>query len=115
VETARLLGRFLEQLGHQVTLAGDAGTALQLAAQRNFDILVSDIGLPDMTGYDLMRQIKGHFGIPGVALTGYGMDDDLQRSHEAGFADHIVKPVDAAQLEVVMCRVVARGNGNGGG
>jgi PAS domain S-box-containing protein len=114
VETARLLGKLLEQFGHAVALAGDAKTALDLADKNPYDILVSDIGLPDANGYDLMKQIKSRFGLPGVALTGYGMDEDLQRSHEAGFADHVVKPVDAIQLEAVLCRVVNRTNGNSG-
>jgi len=100
----------LERCGHTVVLAGDVRSALELAAKEEFDILVSDIGLPDATGYELMKQVKARHGIPGIALTGYGMDDDLAHSREAGFEDHVVKPVDAVQLEQVICRI-ARSNG----
>ena len=104
-ETARLLSRLLECSGHVVTTAGDVNSALRLAKEGRFDVVVSDIGLPDGTGYDLMRQIRQECPIPGVALTGYGMDDDLQKSTEAGFADHVLKPVDAHQLEAILSRV----------
>jgi CheY-like chemotaxis protein len=62
-------------------------------------VIVSDIGLPDKTGYDLMREIKSRYPTKGIAMSGYGMDEDLRRSREAGFSDHIVKPANAAQLE----------------
>jgi len=104
-ETARLLSRLLECSGHSVTTAGDVESALRLAREGQFDVVVSDIGLPDGTGYDLMRQIRDEHRIPGVALTGYGMDDDVQKSIEAGFADHVLKPIDSLQLEAVLSRV----------
>jgi CheY-like chemotaxis protein len=104
-ETARLLSRLLECSGHAVTTAGNVASALNLARQGRFDVVVSDIGLPDGTGYELMKRIQQECPIPGVALTGYGMDDDLQRSSEAGFADHILKPIDAHQLEAVLSKV----------
>ena len=104
-ETARLLSRLLQTSGHSVSTAGDVETAMRLAKEGQFDVVVSDIGLPDGTGYDLMKRIKNECRIPGVALTGYGMDDDLQKSTEAGFADHVLKPVDAQKLETVLWRV----------
>ena len=104
-ETARLLSRLLEYSGHAVTTAGNVASALRLAREGGFDIVVSDIGLPDGTGYDLMKQIQQECPVPGVALTGYGTDDDLQKSTEAGFADHILKPIDAHQLEAVLSKV----------
>src|SRR5258706_6787587 len=104
-ETARLLSRLLECSGHAVTTAGNVESALRLAKEGRFDVVVSDIGLPDGTGYELMKRIQQECPIPGVALTGYGMDDDLQRSTEAGFADHILKPIDARQLEAVLSKV----------
>jgi PAS domain S-box-containing protein len=105
VETALLLKAILENSGHRVAVAGDVMSAIGHAESMPFDIIVSDIGLPDGTGYDLMRRIHQRYRIPGVALSGYGMDDDLQQSREAGFADHIIKPVDVHQLESVMYRV----------
>jgi CheY-like chemotaxis protein len=104
-ETARLLSRLLECSGHAVTTAGNVESALHLAREGRFDVVVSDIGLPDGTGYELMKRIQQECPIPGVALTGYGMDDDLQRSTEAGFADHILKPIDAQHLEAVLSKV----------
>src|SRR3989440_6506136 len=107
-EAARLLSRLLECSGHAVTTAGNVESALRLAREGRFDVIVSDIGLPDGTGYDLMKRIQQECPIPGVALTGYGMHDDLQKSTEAGFADHILKPIDAHQLEAVLSRVARK-------
>ena len=85
--------------------AHSVSSALHLAAAEPFDVLVSDIGLPDATGYELMEQIKDRYGIKGIALSGYGMDDDMHKSREAGFVEHIVKPVNITQLEAVIQRV----------
>jgi CheY-like chemotaxis protein len=79
--------------------------ALRLAATEAFDIVVSDLGLPDGTGYDLMKQIRDRHGIKGVALSGYGMEEDVRRSREAGFLEHIVKPVNVSQLVTVLQRI----------
>jgi hypothetical protein len=69
-------------------------------------------GNPDATGYELMEQIRDRYGIKGIALSGYGMDDDMRESREAGFVDHIVKPVNFAQPEAVIRRVTsAEANG----
>lgn len=105
-DTASVLTRLLKGSGYQVRTAHTVASALRFAASEPFDVLVSDIGLPDATGYELMVQIRDRYGIKGVALSGYGMDDDLRKSREAGFADHIVKPVNMAQLEAVIRRVV---------
>jgi len=82
-------------------------SALQLVATSPFDLILSDIGLPDGTGHELMQQVAQKYQIPGVALTGYGMEDDLNRSRDVGFAAHVVKPVDIAQLQSVIERVSA--------
>jgi CheY-like chemotaxis protein len=104
-ETAVLLGRLLKHSGHVVKTARDVASALNLAATEAFDVLISDIGLPDGTGYELMRQISSQYGIKGVALTGYGTEDDLRLSVESGFAGHVIKPVDIARLESMIARV----------
>jgi PAS domain S-box-containing protein len=103
-DTATVLARLLARCGHTVTTVSNAAAALELAAKEKFDVLVSDIGLPDATGYDLMRQIAARFPIKGIAMSGYGMDEDLRKSREAGFSDHIVKPVNLAQLEQAIHR-----------
>ncbi len=75
---------------------------------RRFDVMVSDIGLPDATGYELMRQAKDRYGIAGIALSGYGMEEDVRKSKEAGFCEHLVKPVHIPQLLEMLRRVTQR-------
>jgi signal transduction histidine kinase/CheY-like chemotaxis protein len=104
-DTARTLARLLTGSGYDVKTADNVASALQLAAAERFDILISDIGLPDATGYELMEQIRDRYGIKGIALSGYGMDDDMRKSREAGFVEHIVKPVNLVQLQAVIQRV----------
>jgi CheY-like chemotaxis protein len=70
--------------------------------------MVSDIGLPDATGYELMRQAKARHGVTGIALSGYGMEEDIRKSKEAGFSEHLVKPIDIPQLLEMMRRVTGR-------
>ena len=105
-DTVRALSRLLDRSGFQVRTANSVASALQLAASEPFDIVLSDIGLPDGTGYELMEQIRDRYGIKGIALSGYGMEEDIRRSREAGFIEHVVKPVDLVYLQSVMRRVV---------
>jgi PAS domain S-box-containing protein len=104
-DTAQVLARLLGASGYAVKTAHTATAALQLASKEPFDVIVSDIGLPDATGYELMREIKDRYSIKGIAMSGYGMDEDLRKSREAGFSDHIVKPANVAQLERAIRRV----------
>ena len=104
-DTARTLARCLAISGFVVQAAGSVAAALALAAAAPFDVLVSDIGLPDATGYDLMREIDNKYGIKGIALSGYGMEEDLRKSRESGFVEHLVKPVNMAQLEAALRRL----------
>jgi CheY-like chemotaxis protein len=78
------------------------GSARERAARAEFDILVSDLGLPDGHGCDLMRELHHRYGLPGVAFSGYGMEDDVRRSLEAGFSAHLTKPVDFLRLKEAM-------------
>ena len=104
-DTARTLARLLTGSGYDVKTADSVASALQLAAAAPFDILISDIGLPDATGYELMEQIRDRYGIKGIALSGYGMDDDMRKSRDAGFVEHIVKPINLGQLQAIIQRV----------
>jgi len=104
-DTAYMLARLLKARCYDVKTAGTVAAALSLAASEPFDILVSDLGLPDGTGYELMEQIREHYGIRGIALSGFGMEEDQRRSREAGFTQHIVKPINVEQLEQVIRRV----------
>ena len=72
-----------------------------------YDLVVSDIGLPDGTGLDLMRSIRLLHDVPGIALTGYGMEDDIRKSREAGFTAHPTKPLDFAKLDAMIRKVSA--------
>jgi CheY-like chemotaxis protein len=105
-DTTRTLSLLLRASGYQVETAATVASALELAAAKSFDIMVSDIGLPDATGYELMEQIRSLYGIKGIALTGHGMDDDLRQSRESGFAAHVLKPVDVEELEKIMARLL---------
>jgi len=101
-DTREVLAKLLRASNYAVKTASSVKAALQLADAERFDIVVSDLGLPDGTGYDLMQQLRDHHGIKGIALSGYGMEEDQQRSREAGFVDHLVKPVDVGQLKAVI-------------
>jgi len=114
VDTARVMQRLLKRFGHEPTVVGTVAAALAALRSQAFDLLISDIGLPDGSGYDLMRQSTGHRP-PAIALSGFGMDDDLTRSKQAGFAVHLTKPVDARLLELTILRVVGRETVAGGG
>jgi len=73
-----------------------------MASGGHFDVLISDIGLPDGNGYDLMVQFKQKFGGKGIALTGYGTEQDVNRSREAGFTTHLTKPIRIEALETAL-------------
>ena len=91
-----------------MTTAATIATALEAFDAAEFDLIVSDIGLPDGTGLDLIRQAVARRGpIPAIALTGYGMEDDIARSRQAGFATHMTKPIDFTRLEAVIREVAA--------
>ena len=83
------MARLLRGLGHEVATAGTIAEASEAADARPFDLIVSDIGLPDGSGLDLMRRVVARRGpVPAIALTGYGMEEDVRRSREAGFTAH---------------------------
>ncbi|HEX5759651.1 MAG TPA: ATP-binding protein [Thermoanaerobaculia bacterium] len=108
-DTAEALAELLRGLGHRVTTAASVERALAAAAtaarQGNgggIDLVVSDLGLPDGSGYDLMRELAARYGLRGIALSGYGMEEDVRQSREAGFERHLTKPVDLRSLEAAI-------------
>lgn len=107
-DTARILHRLLERGGYAVETANDVAGALALAASTRFDVLVSDLGLPDASGVELMQRLRSQSAIKGIAMTGYGMEEDLRESRLAGFEEHLVKPVDLPQLQRAIARVLNR-------
>ena len=97
--TLAVLTRLLTRAGHTVFPCNSIASALATAATNRFTAVVSDLGLPDGTGHQLMTQLRAERPeLRGIALSGYGMEEDLQRSREAGFVRHLVKPVDFDQL-----------------
>ncbi|HEX2973961.1 MAG TPA: PAS domain S-box protein, partial [Tepidisphaeraceae bacterium] len=104
-DTARILSRLLASEGHAVRHAGDVATAMKLAREEEFDVLLSDLGLPDGSGHDLMRQlIASGKHLPGIALSGFGMASDVKQSREAGFLEHVTKPVNFETLSAALNR-----------
>ena len=97
-DTSRAMKRLLEKLGYEVRVANSVQSALGAADAACFDLLISDIGLPDGSGLDLMRELLGRRPMKGIALSGYNMEEDIRRSKEAGFAEHLTKPVDFGAL-----------------
>jgi CheY-like chemotaxis protein len=98
-DTLRSMQLLLTRLGYHVLAAENMTEALRIADQQEFDILLSDIGLPDGSGLELIRRIHETRSVPALALSGFGMDEDLQRSRDAGFSDHLTKPVSLDRLQ----------------
>ncbi|MDQ6626139.1 MAG: response regulator [Verrucomicrobiota bacterium] len=109
-DTNRSLTNLLRRRGYDVSAANSVQSALELAEGGEFDVLVSDIGLPDGTGIDLMRALDVNRPSLGIALTGFGMEEDVQKTHDVGFHHHLVKPVDLNKLDsLIQHAAVARG------
>jgi signal transduction histidine kinase len=103
-DTLNVMAEVLELSRHEVARAADMESALRMAAGGPFDLLVSDLGLPDGSGLDLMRQVRDRYGLKGIAVSGYGTAEDVESSREAGFLEHLVKPVHPARLKEAIAR-----------
>jgi PAS domain S-box-containing protein len=101
-ETLRVLSALLRKRGHTVSTADSSQGALTVLDDGPFDVLISDIGLPDGNGYDLIREAKKRQPLKGVALSGFGMEEDMRVGKEAGFDFHLTKPVEFQKLEAVL-------------
>jgi CheY-like chemotaxis protein len=100
-DTAATLRTLLTRKGYEVNCAASRQSALTAAQSFPFDVLVTDLGLPDGSGVDLLDKLKGAIGdrkVRGVVLSGFGMEEDVTRSRNAGFSHHLTKPVDFAVL-----------------
>jgi signal transduction histidine kinase/ActR/RegA family two-component response regulator len=108
-DTAEALADLLRLMSHEVTVAGSVAAGLATALDREnaggVDLVVSDLGLPDGSGHDLMRELVRRYGWKGIALSGYGMEEDVRRSREAGFAHHLTKPVGLEALRAAIRQV----------
>jgi CheY-like chemotaxis protein len=105
-DTARVLGRILRNAGFEVTHAANIAEARARAASRRFDLLISDLGLPDGSGLELMKALRETHGLKGIALSGFGTDDDVAASTAAGFAAHLTKPIDWDRLRAEINRLL---------
>jgi PAS domain S-box-containing protein len=103
--TLQVLTNLLTRDGHQVVAVGTIAEALAAAATGTFHLVISDLGLPDGTGNQMMEKLRAEHGLKGIALTGYGMDEDILRSREAGFITHLVKPVHMTELRRALVQV----------
>ena len=106
-DTCVALERLLVRRGHLVAAAHNVRSAMETAARNSFDLLISDIALPDGTGTELMTYLHAISRIPGIAISGFGMNGDIEKSIDAGFAEHLVKPVKMENLEAAIDRVMA--------
>ena len=96
------LTRLLRLSGHRTLAAATAAEAVRLAAGERCDVVVSDVGLPDRSGLDLMRELSAAYNVPGIAVSGYTDAADVRECARAGFARHLNKPIDfQALLEAV--------------
>jgi PAS domain S-box-containing protein len=104
-DTARALSRLLMNAGYAVSHANSLARARELVAGQRFDLVISDLGLPDGSGIELMRQLRETWNLSGIALSGFGTEDDIAASNAAGFAEHITKPVDWERLRCAIERL----------
>jgi CheY-like chemotaxis protein len=102
VDTARIVARLLRGLGHRVRVANGVADAVGALDASAFDVLLSDIGLPDGSGLDVVRHLRAHHDIPAIAMTGHGGDDDVASFRAAGFTDHLIKPVTFQRLRLAI-------------
>ncbi len=105
-DTREVLARLLSRRGYEVDAARNAQEARSLSSGKTFDLLVSDISLPDATGYQLLDELGARHGLRGIAMSGFGSDADLAQSKAAGFLEHLIKPIDAKVLDAAIQRVV---------
>jgi CheY-like chemotaxis protein len=107
-DTGRVLARLLRNSGHTVEYAESAAGAMDAFGRNHFDLVISDLGLPDESGLELMRKLRMRAPkLVGICLSGYGMEEDLQACREAGFSEHLTKPVDMQRLNAAISRVIS--------
>jgi len=104
-DVTEMIGLFLKHAGYEVATADSAPAALQLANEKVFDVIISDIGMPEMNGYELAESLRTraeYQGTPLIAVTGYSEYDDRGRALRSGFNAHLSKPIDPAELLKLM-------------
>ena len=106
-DSNRSLTNLLRRRGYHVQSALNFQSAVDLSATEEFDVLISDLALPDGSGIDLMQTLRSERPVLGIALTGFGMENDIRRSQEAGFKHHLVKPIDLNKLDLLLQEAAA--------
>jgi CheY-like chemotaxis protein len=106
VDTAYGLKMYFTNRGHDVQVALDLKSARAAAAHHAFDILLSDIALPDGTGWDLLRELNAGGPVRAIALSGYNSEEDIARSEAAGFRMHLAKPVAMRELDRIFAEAM---------
>lgn len=101
-DTLTLLGKVLKRLSCEVVPAANAAEALAAAQRNHIDLVISDIGLPDRSGWELMQELRTTRGLRGIAISGFSSEEDRQRSHDSGFSKHLVKPVGVQDLKTIL-------------
>ena len=109
-DVTEMIGLLLKHAGYDVSMADSAESALRLARKTNYDLIISDIGMPEMNGYELaeaLRALHNYSHTPMIAVTGYSEYDDRGRAVEAGFDVHLTKPIEPAQLLNLMSELLS--------
>src|SRR5213596_167215 len=106
-DTCAALERLLVRRGYLVAATHNVRSALEAATRNKFDLLISDIALPDGSGMDLMMQLRAISNVPGIAISGFGNNRDIERSLQAGFSEHLIKPIKLENLEAAIERAIA--------
>jgi PAS domain S-box-containing protein len=104
-DTRVVFRAILSQKGHAVESVATGEAALGLAATQSFDLVICDLGLPDLRGTELMAILRERYSLRGIALSGYGMEEDIRRSKSAGFDYHLTKPVDPAKIDLLLAKL----------
>ena len=107
-DTLKAMARLLGFYGYQVTTAVSVADAADRMTAGTFDLLISDLGLPDGSGLDVLACFRKTHSVPAIVLSGYGMEDDVRNSLAAGFALHLTKPVDVAELKKAIEKVTGK-------
>jgi signal transduction histidine kinase/ActR/RegA family two-component response regulator len=105
-DTCAALEKLLVRRGHLVAATHNVRSAMEAAVRNRFDLLISDIALPDGSGMELMMQLHAISRIPGIAISGFGNNGDIEKSLQAGFSEHLIKPVKLEKLEAAMGRAI---------
>lgn len=106
-DTSSGMKRLLERRGYEVVTAENVADALKTAGSSSFDLLISDLGLPDGSGLELMKDLRRtHPEMPGIAISGFGMESDHANTREAGFSEHLIKPVDLERLTAAIAKLL---------